>query len=1024
MTPNTPSPTRLILFQRLKPTTTSNDDEPTKAGQSGAQVDSSESLPLGNKIGRDNGDYKGRDKQLSLNQFEDDEDLYKSEAVRSGFINGHHQQLTNEDDEEQKQQQHWRSLDELDNQHQLINSDLSATPNDGRSMDELDLDSNNELSFTRDAPNNQRSNLAFDSKRESFAHDNNDDRQGASNNYLGVPLDSTRVRLSNLVHKIVPELSCYTGNGEHYQGILSTSSDRRHCLNWLQVGRSLKSDSRALKYWMGKNNHDHCRNPTGDPQGPWCFVLYNHELDEADDIPPILIRGPDYLTSNSSTSSQSIIARYVKHQCSVPACSDYLWLYIVAPPLGVLVILSCLIATLIRSFKRFRYTSLHLRARVGNLSRINKILGSRSRFSSQKFGKAKSKSCSKCIDEDVFEIVDDLDWSDGQTQSFSPKSNESLKLDSSFSSSTSADVEPRSGAYRVTSQILNDKSLDTPPDLLGVGRSLTQVGPTFATLRCHIRGQGAAKSQRSATANRLCESSTIKRLADLMTLNPEPSPSPYPANCHKSISLISSTSRAASSLGSNSTNDNKTTRSKEESEQGLCGDDMPRLDSSSVTIAVNQQLIYEGKYSQVQLAYIQKAHPTSPGEKDASLGYIGTQVAVLSLKQNASIDSAIFEPAKLRLRNLNHLNILKLIGITQLLDEATLDKLSYSLVFDLAQLVDLTEWLRQQNRDSLISSEPGSDLGTKGNLSCLAKQIALAIDYLHDRGVIYKDLACRNCFLDPTKMLVKLASFNIELLLDSSDSKTQNLNSMIRPKYLLDYYMIDSRPSEGQLLPLSWIPLESILFNKFNVQTDVWSFGCLLYELFSLGEIAYFGYSSKQIIDAVRSNLMPPQPLLCPNGIYKTMCKCLSDIPTNRPNVKQIYEELNLYSGQCSSFLDHHLCSLAMSLHDSKPQGNCLPENPRTDNQSVLSVSNRNKITKTKSYANIKKFHSNSAQSQEIDYQNLAAAHEGTPRARQEGMKMHQSKSINLEGNRLASFGRQGSNLRIENEHYDEPVVG
>lgn len=266
---------------------------------------------------------------------------------------------------------------------------------------------------------------------------------------------------------------------------------------------------------------------------------------------------------------------------------------------------------------------------------------------------------------------------------------------------------------------------------------------------------------------------------------------------------------------------------------------------------------------------------------------------------------------------------------------------------------------------------------------------------------------------------------------------------MIRPKYLLNYYVIDSRPSECQLLPLSWIPLESILFNKFNKQTDIWSLGCLIYELFSLGEVAYFGYSSKQVIDAVRSNLMPPKPLLCPNGIYKVMCKCLSDLPTIRPSIKQVYEQLNLYSGQCSSFLDHHLCSLSTNMYEDQLIGLSNDQllnikNTRakythalqaiSSQSSSASCTNRSgSITKTKSYANIKNFTQPTSNGHEMDFgydnMNLIITQNGT-NCKPEVTRIPLSKSINLCANRLVSFGQTSEKFDDDDKNqYDEPVI-
>ena len=55
------------------------------------------------------------------------------------------------------------------------------------------------------------------------------------------------------------------------------------------------------------------------------------------------------------------------------------------------------------------------------------------------------------------------------------------------------------------------------------------------------------------------------------------------------------------------------------------------------------------------------------------------------------------------------------------------------------------------------------------------------------------------------------------------------------------------RGEESDAIPIRWMPLESILHNKYTIESDVWAFGVLLWEIFSFALQPYYGLTNEQV---------------------------------------------------------------------------------------------------------------------------------------------------------------------------------
>ena len=57
-----------------------------------------------------------------------------------------------------------------------------------------------------------------------------------------------------------------------------------------------------------------------------------------------------------------------------------------------------------------------------------------------------------------------------------------------------------------------------------------------------------------------------------------------------------------------------------------------------------------------------------------------------------------------------------------------------------------------------------------------------------------------------------------------------------------DYYV-----SQGGKIPLKWTAPEALVYRKYTTASDVWSYGCLLYEIWSLGHKPFESMANQEV---------------------------------------------------------------------------------------------------------------------------------------------------------------------------------
>ncbi|XP_034827249.1 tyrosine-protein kinase transmembrane receptor Ror [Maniola hyperantus] len=232
-------------------------------------------------------------------------------------------------------------------------------------------------------------------------------------------------------------------------------------------------------------------------------------------------------------------------------------------------------------------------------------------------------------------------------------------------------------------------------------------------------------------------------------------------------------------------------------------------------------------------------------------------VAVKALKENASAKTkADFRREIDLISELTHENIVCIVGVA--LREEPL-----CMLFEFMARGDLHEFL--------MGRAPPSGKGLPSlRLLNIAENIASGMQYLASHHYVHRDLAARNCLVSDD-FIVKISDFGLS-----------------RDIYSSDYYRVQSK----SLLPVRWMPPESILYGKFTTESDIWSYGVVLWEVYSYGLQPYYGFSNQEVIAMVRGGELLAAPASCPAPLYALMRECWRHAPQRRPNFEEIVNRI------------------------------------------------------------------------------------------------------------------------------------
>ncbi|CAH2299617.1 fibroblast growth factor receptor 3 isoform X2 [Pelobates cultripes] len=348
------------------------------------------------------------------------------------------------------------------------------------------------------------------------------------------------------------------------------------------------------------------------------------------------------------------------------------------------------------------------------------------------------------------------------------------------------------------------------------------------------------------------------------------------------------------------------------SELGLPPDPKWELPRSRLTLG---KPLGEGCFGQVVMAEAIGIDKDKPNK--------AVTVAVKMLKDDATdkdLSDLVSEMEMMKMIG-KHKNIINLLGA------CTQDGPLYVLV-EYASKGNLREYLRARRPPGMDYSFdtckiPAEQLTFKDLVSC-AYQVARGMEYLASQKCIHRDLAVRNVLVTEDSVM-KIADFGLA-----------------RDIHNIDYY---KKTTNGRL-PVKWMAPEALFDRVYTHQSDVWSFGVLLWEIFTLGGSPYPGIPVEELFKLLKEGHRMDKPANCTHELYMIMRECWHAVPSQRPTFKQLVEDLDRiltvtstdeyldlsvpfeqYSPACQD--SHSTCSSgddSVFAHDILPDEPCLPK--------------------------------------------------------------------------------------------------
>ncbi|XP_053272605.1 tyrosine-protein kinase Tec isoform X3 [Pleuronectes platessa] len=223
------------------------------------------------------------------------------------------------------------------------------------------------------------------------------------------------------------------------------------------------------------------------------------------------------------------------------------------------------------------------------------------------------------------------------------------------------------------------------------------------------------------------------------------------------------------------------------------------------------------------------------------------KVAIKAIREGAMLEEDFIEEAKVMMR-LSHPKLVQLYGVCS----------------QHTPIYIVSEFMEQGCLLNVLRQRQGSF--SRASLLSICLDVSEGMEHLEAHGFLHRDLAARNCLVNDA-LVVKVSDFGMA-------------------RYVLDNQYTSS---SGAKFPVKWCPPEVFNFCRYSSMSDVWSFGVLMWEVFTEGRVPFERHQNHEVVTLVTRGHRLYRPKMATPTIYDIMQLCWRQSAVERPLFSQLY---------------------------------------------------------------------------------------------------------------------------------------